>query len=696
MRRLRDIPVGSKLLVALGVTSGIALLVMVLTVSAGSLLRLQREVQQQLTALADVTARNSQAALSFHDVKSAEETLSTLLSNPLVATAAIYDDGDGLFAALPAREAGFAFPFVLDRARNKGALTLAQLISGRAILMRPISLDGERLGTVMVVADLQPTWRGWLAELGLMLIAMAAALASAFVLAVYMRRLITVPLKKLSEAVNAVASTRDYSLRVAFHSEDEFGRLVQHFNGMLAQIESRDREIKELAFYDPLTHLPNRRLLLDRLQQALISSTRHNRHGAVMLLDLDGFKGLNDTMGHDVGDLFLQVVAKRLEACVRECDTVARQGGDEFVVILEDLSESTDAIVEAERVGMKILRAITEPYQLDISPEGGQLKRSFHCTVSIGIALFQGNAVSGDELIKRADTAMYQSKASGRNTLRFFDPEMQSKAQARALLDADLREAVRENRFILYYQPQVDSEGRILGAEALIRWRHPQRGMLPAADFIPQAEEMGIIRNIGRWVLESAGEQLAAWEHHPEMAQLTIAVNVSPCHFRDPDFVDQVLAILDRTGAKPQKLKLELTESMLLEGVERTAEKMSVLKTKGVGFSLDDFGTGYSSLAYLKRLPLDQLKIDRSFVKEVLNDSDAAAIARTITALAHSMGLEVIAEGVETEQQREFLVRQGCEFFQGYLSGRPMPVEAFRELVHHSRSIRADLFCKAL
>jgi diguanylate cyclase (GGDEF)-like protein/PAS domain S-box-containing protein len=435
-------------------------------------------------------------------------------------------------------------------------------------------------------------------------------------------------------------------------------------------------KIEHLAFYDPLTDLPNRRLLLDRLQQALASSTRHGRYGALMLLDMDDFKTLNDTLGHDVGDKFLVEVAVRLQACVREGDTVARHGGDEFVVILEDLNEDALAAMQAESVAVKILRAVSQPYQLQLTiAEGVQNTRSYHCTSSIGITLFRDGSISVDELMKRADTAMYQAKASGRNLLRFFDPEMQAVVTARAALDNDLRVAVRENQFLLYYQPQVDAVGHMTGAEALVRWQHPVRGMVSPAEFIPLAEATGLILPIGHWVLETACAQLVVWATSAHMSHLTLAVNVSARQFRHPDFVDKVSAIIKSTGVNPKKLKLELTESLLLDDVEDIIVKMSALKARGVGFSLDDFGTGYSSLSYLKRLPLDQLKIDQSFVRDILTDTNDATIARTIVALAQSMGLAVIAEGVETEAQREFLAANGCTAYQGYLFGRPMPVD---------------------
>ena len=451
-------------------------------------------------------------------------------------------------------------------------------------------------------------------------------------------------------------------------------------NADISERKASADKIERLAFYDPLTDLPNRRLVLDRLEQALSSSTRHHRYGALMLLDMDDFKTLNDTLGHDIGDQFLVEVATRLQAAVREGDTVARHGGDEFVVILEDLSEDALAAMQAESVAVKILHAVSQPYLLDLAVrEGLQDTRSYHCTSSIGITLFRDNSLSADELMRRADTAMYQAKAGGRNALRFFDPEMQAVVTARATLESDLREAVREGQFCLYYQPQVDSAGNRTGAEALVRWQHPRRGLVPPVEFIPQAEATGLIIPIGHWVLETACAQLVVWETVAGMSDLIVAVNVSARQFRQADFVGQVLAIIDSTGVNPMKLKLELTESLLLDDVEDIITKMTALKAVGIGFSLDDFGTGYSSLSYLKRLPLDQLKIDRSFVRDVLTDANDATIARTIVALAQSMGLAVIAEGVETEAQREFLAANGCTAFQGYLFGRPMPQGEFSQ-----------------
>lgn len=450
----------------------------------------------------------------------------------------------------------------------------------------------------------------------------------------------------------------------------------------ISQRKVAEEQIHKLAYYDHLTQLPNRRFLNVRLQQALASAARYKRSGALMLLDMDNFKALNDSMGHDIGDQLLVEVGVRLQSCVREVDTVARLGGDEFVVVLEDIEKGGQVAAHAESIAAKILHAMSQPYVLDLGAVAGLPQTySYHCTASVGIALFGESTSSVDELMKRADTAMYQAKAMGRNKLCFFDPQMQAEVNARATLDNELRDAVRESQFFLHYQPQVNGDGGVTGVEALVRWRHPTRGLVSPAEFIPMAEATGLIQSIGDWVLETACTQLVLWESRPEMAHLTLAVNVSAVQFRSQDFTDHVLTIIERTGANPKKIKLEITESLLLNDVEDIIAKMLALKSRGVGFSLDDFGTGYSSLAYLKRLPLDQLKIDKSFIRDVLTDVNDAAIARTIVALAHSLGLNVIAEGVETEAQSQFLTASGCHDFQGYYFGRPMPIDQFEPWV---------------
>jgi diguanylate cyclase (GGDEF)-like protein/PAS domain S-box-containing protein len=449
--------------------------------------------------------------------------------------------------------------------------------------------------------------------------------------------------------------------------------LTGHVTGVLGvcrDITDRKRaeqEIERLAFYDALTGLPNRRLLLDRLQRSLAACQRTRNLGALLFIDLDNFKDLNDTLGHDMGDQLLSQVATRLVASVREADTVARFGGDEFVVMLDNLSgELAQAAAQAETVAEKLLSSLNQPFELD----GGQ----HYSTPSIGITLFGDERLSVDELLKRADLAMYQAKAAGRNTQRFFDPDMQAAVNARSNLEADLRQGLARGELLVHYQPVVDHQARLLGAEALVRWRHPQRGMISPGEFIPLAEQTGLILPLGQYVLQTACEQLQRWSRQPATAHLSISVNVSARQFRQPGFVAEVLQALQSHQADPRKLKLELTESLLLGDIEDTIERMEQLKSEGVGFALDDFGTGYSSLSYLKRLPLDQVKIDQGFVRDVLSDPNDAAIVRTILALAHSLDLQVVAEGVETAGQLTFLRLHGCEAFQGYLFGRPGPV----------------------
>lgn len=445
-----------------------------------------------------------------------------------------------------------------------------------------------------------------------------------------------------------------------------------------SQIETARTEIEYLAFHDPLTDLPNRRLLLDRLRRAITSRERTGREGALMLIDLDNFKTLNDTFGHETGDQLLRQVAERLSNCIRKGDTVARLGGDEFVVMVENLGDSpAEAAAQIKTIGEKILVTLSSHYTV--------CEHEHHGTASIGAALFGEQREGVDEVLKQVDIALYQAKAAGRNTLRFFDPDLQAAVQARASLETNLRQGIKENQLILYYQPQVDRAGQPVGAEALVRWSHPDRGLVPPHEFIPLAEETGLILPLGEWVLETACAQIVTWSRRTELAHLSMAVNVSARQFRQTDFVEKVVRVLDRTGADPQRLKLELTESMLVDNLEDIIGKMSSLRTMGVSFSLDDFGTGYSSLSYLKRLPLDQLKIDQSFVRDVLTDPNDAAIARTIVALAQSLGLSVMAEGVETEEQREFLSNHGCHHYQGYYFSRPLPADGFEQFARQGQ-----------
>jgi len=447
--------------------------------------------------------------------------------------------------------------------------------------------------------------------------------------------------------------------------------------GIFSDISERkeaEAKIHQLAFYDQLTDLPNRRLLVDRLQHAITASVRTGMHGAVLFLDLDDFKVLNDTKGHDTGDLLLREVANRLNGCVRDGDTVARLGGDEFVVVLESLSDKPDdAAAQAELIAEKIRTALNLPYQFKVYVH--------HTSPSIGIVLFKGHQESLDDLLRHADSAMYHAKSAGRNTIRFYDPAIQAALEARAELGSELRLALEKQQFRKYYQLQVDNSCRRLGAEVLLRWEHPTRGLISPLQFIPLAEETGLIVQIGLWVLKTSCEQLKSWQNDASTRDMTLAVNVSAKQFRQADFVSQMQRILLESGAKPSQLKLELTESTVLENVEDTISKMHELKLLGVSFSMDDFGTGYSSLQYLKRLPLDQIKIDQSFVRDITTDNNDAAIVKAIIAMTDALGLNVIAEGVESEAQRQFLNLHGCHTFQGHLFSKPIPLEQFEAML---------------
>jgi diguanylate cyclase (GGDEF)-like protein len=522
---------------------------------------------------------------------------------------------------------------------------------------------GWSIGTGAYLDDIDEVFRSRaIAVLKLSIILIALAGGITFVLGRDLAR----SLNRLSTQITRVAKGELDGGIPDVSRTDEVGTMAR----ALLILRDTSREAAELRL-DQLTGLPTRKLLMDRLKQVSARGARSGNHAALMLVDLDNFKLINDTYGHDVGDLLLREVAERLTATVREGDTVARLGGDEFVVILVDIGQTEkQAIAVAEAVGKKLLQVLNQPIHV-----GGVIHAS---TASVGITLFRGEGAAGGKLMKQADLAMYKSKDSGRNACRFFDASMEATVNDRAMLETELRQAIQEEQFDLVYQAQVGPHG-LEGAEALVRWNHPRRGLVAPGEFIHLAEETGLILPLGQWVLERACRQLAAWADRPPQSGFKVAVNVSPRQFRQVDFVQQVVAILRRTGADPRRLTLELTEGMLIHSVEDVIEKMRDLKLLGVSFALDDFGMGYSSLHLLKRLPLDQIKIDRSFVRQVLTEPNDAAIANMIVALGTTLGLEVLAEGIETIEQRDFLINAGCYRFQGYLFSRPLITARFEE-----------------
>jgi diguanylate cyclase (GGDEF)-like protein/PAS domain S-box-containing protein len=436
--------------------------------------------------------------------------------------------------------------------------------------------------------------------------------------------------------------------------------------------KSNEAEIQKLAFYDPLTGLPNRRLLMDRLQKVLAASKRSREHVAVFLMDMDKFKAINDNFGHDAGDIYLRTAAERMNTCLRASDTAARFAGDEFVVLLSALSADPDeALVQTQTVAEKLLRQFQLPYQLG--------NHNHHGSASIGVCL------SGDpndlplELLKRADIAAYAVKDGGGNGLRFFAPDMQAAVDARVKMATDFRLAMRDQQFVLFYQEQVDAQGQLVGAEVLLRWKHPELGLVTPDAFVPHAEDTGLILPLGQWVLDASCAQLAAWSKRPETRHMTVSVNVSAKQFQHAGYVESVLETLKRTGAPTDRLVLELTESVMVTALDEVVAKMLKLREHGIALALDDFGTGYSSLAYLRQLPLNQLKIDKSFVQDIVKSSNIS-ISRSIIALGQGMGLQVVAEGVETTAQLEILIQLGCDIYQGYYFGRPKTPEDFEKL----------------
>ena len=453
---------------------------------------------------------------------------------------------------------------------------------------------------------------------------------------------------------------------------------VTHYVAVKEDITQRKQSellLHRLAYYDPLTGLPNRALLWDRLAQAIRATERSGHHVALMLLDVDGFKLLNDTQGHEAGDRLLKELAQRMSTHLRESDTVARQGDDDFAVIVTELSrDAGEALSQAEHIARKLHGHLLVPCMLS-----GDGAAAYYPSLCVGVTLCQGSATTPETLLKEAEVALHRAKAEGRNRISFFSPQMQALVNARAQLEFGLREGLERRDFSLHYQAQVDAQGRTVAAEALLRWRDAGGRPISPAEFIPVAEESGLIVPIGRWVLETALQQLAAWQRQPATRGLRLAVNVSTRQFHQADFVDMVREALRRSGAQAEGLELELTESVVVGDVAEAVQRMNQLRELGIRFSLDDFGTGYSSLSYLRQLPFVQLKIDRSFVMHIGDDAGSADIVRAILAMSRSLGLEVVAEGVETEAQRDFLREHGCQLFQGYLIGRPMGIEDWEQ-----------------
>lgn len=679
-RYLANISIRRKLMLLIMATCGLVLLATTLVFVLKESSTLLNEQQTDLSSLADILATNTSASLTFDDPQSALETMRSLAVKTDILAAYILRENATVFTRYLARRAeSGTLPFekllpssppasyqkILDQLKAVKPHLLN--ISDHVTLVRPIMLDGQEVGTVVLFADTRGMQNRLSSILFTAVSILSIAAVAAWLLSMKLQGIISDPILTLAEIMRKVSVTKDFSLRAEKTGDDEVGRLYDGFNEMLQEIEERNivlrqrqEHLQELAHFDTLTHLPNRVLFHDRLQQAMNLALRNNQIIAVMFLDLDSFKDINDTLGHRTGDLLLQQVADRMSIVLRDCDTVARLGGDEFTIFNQNIRSAQNA----GRVAQKLLDLFEIPYSL----EGQQT----YISCSIGVTLFPADGDNMDTLLMNADIAMYHAKADGKNTYRLYSSDMNQQTSERLALQNDLRKALDLHQLYLHYQPKFDAlSGRIIGVEALLRWRHPERGYIPPTKFIPLAEESGSIGPITEWVLQTACRQAKLW-HSAGYGPITMAVNLSAYSLKRNNASVMIQQALTETGLPPELLELELTESMLIENDQQAADILHTLKALGINIAIDDFGTGYSSLSYLHRFPIDVLKIDRSFVWNMNRTENDLAIVNAIIAMAHSLGLHVVAEGVETEEQMQTLKSCGCETFQGYLLSKPV------------------------
>lgn len=735
MRAFRDMSIRRKLTWLPLLAVGVALLLASTAFLFHEWQAARAQSADRLDTLGQVIGANTMPALVFDDPDAARANLQTLSAESEVVSACLYDADRHLFAGYERAASGGR------RAARPCPETIATVPGawvgdGDVTLALPISaLDGEVVGSVAIRADGAGVYTRLCRYLAIVGIVFLAASAAAALMASGLQKAISLPILELVSTARRVSSESDYSLRAESHSRDELGLLMDSFNEMLEQIQRRDRElerhrdhldeevkrrtraleaavedlqteieqrekaearIRELAYYDSLTGLPNRQLLKDRLELAL----EHARNGAealgLLFLDLDRFKEINDSLGHAAGDRLLEQVAERLVGCVRGADhvsrpegdalselepppsTVSRQGGDEFTVLLTSLRSQTDAT----RVCQRILQAMNEPFLLG--------DREVVIGASIGVAVFPDDGRDAETLIKHADTAMYHAKASGRNDYQYFSESMKAAAIERITIEGDLRKALEREEFVLVYQPLVGvSSGRVEAVEALLRWRHPERGLVSPDKFVPVAEDCGLIVPIGEWVLAEACRQCKQWQdEEPGLEELVVGVNVSSRQLRKAQVIEATRRALRASGLAPDSLVLEMTESSMLHDDDEAVRVLQRLKESGVKIALDDFGTGFSSLSYLRRLPLDSLKIDMSFVDGLDSDTDSDRIVAAVIAMGHGLGLRIVAEGVERETQLDLLAARGCDLAQGFLFSPPLPPEALPGLLEEKEEER--------
>ncbi len=678
MSRWRTLSVAAKIRGMIMLTTALALLASSSVLVGFEVLSSRSALVERISVLAEFVGTHVTAALSFDDEKTAQLMLQSMKAGHDVVMAQIYDEQGNLFAS-----SNMGAPLSVTEQYEDGARDVRRGVLGHRFSLRSlhlvtaINLDNAQIGVLYVQASLDTLYRQIIGYLASVLTVWIAVLMAIYGLSARLHHRVSGPIGTLLQGMKAISAEQNFSLRIPVSDSDEIGAIIHGFNDMVctleernAEIEQKSQEINKHAFFDALTGLPNRRFLMEHLGKELERTRRYGHSGALIFLDLDHFKTINDSLGHSTGDSLLVQVSNRLKGALRKTDIVSRVGGDEFIILLSGLSLNDATAAKNALMLVEGLRHhIAEPYEI----EG----RMLYTSASIGITLFNsGNHDVGD-IIKQADLAMYRAKEDGRNLTQFFSADMQLHAEQRLRIEADMRFALDRDphQFELYYQPQVNGAGHTFGAEVLLRWHHPLQGVIGPMTFIPIAEATGLINRLGQWILRQACQQLIAWQARG--IDLQLAVNVSPSELLHPDFVDNVRDIVVASGIDPSRLELEITEGVFMRNIHETVTVMKKLRALGIQFAIDDFGTGYSSLQYLKALPLEKLKIDKSFVSDIESDPNDAAIVATIIAMGKSLGMKVIAEGVETDSEQQFLTRSGCDLFQGYLFGRPLRLTDF-------------------
>ncbi|WP_415896696.1 putative bifunctional diguanylate cyclase/phosphodiesterase [Neptuniibacter sp. QD72_48] len=651
----------------------------------------RQSLVDRISLMSELVAEHLTASVSFGDQATAKRFLNSFRNNPEIEYALVVGEDNKIFASYLARNA--ILPDKLTRPSkpdHRNELTYRFSLQ-YFYLWQIIELNNQPIGTLYITVSLKDYWTQLLSYLMSMLVVIGILILLLQRVAKRFKQSISGPIDTILERMIAVQNRGDYSVRLDVNRSDELGDIMSQFNNMVAKIESRDQqlveknqEIEKHAFYDPLTGLPNRRLLAEQLKHEIRAAHRTKQYGAVFYIDLDNFKTINDSLGHDSGDKLLWAVADRIRRDLRESDICARIGGDEFIAVLPDLGECAHSAAEhALSIAEQLRSVLTSAVQVN--------ERFVHTSASIGISLFNSQTESAQELLKQSDMAMYAAKDSGRNCSYFFSEEMQEDAINRLNLEEELREALKEpqDNFELFYQAQVNENGECVGAEALIRWHHPLRGLVPPGVFIPLAEKTGLIVPLGNWIIDSACKQLALWQKQGNT--FTVAINVSSNQFLDITFSEYVKNTLALYNVMPGTLEIEITESIILDDKNKAVAKMAELRDLGLTFSIDDFGTGYSSLQYLTTLPISKLKIDQSFVRQLHSDDNDAAVVKTIILMTKNLGLKVLAEGVEHKDEYDFLLENGCGLFQGYLFSKPIDIQAFEQAYFTNKSSISSL-----